>query len=151
MCRQNEERMVVLTYDLDTSWDANVNTEIKEYLKDLDWNDAVLDDYPAIRNRFEEEKSPLPSTTLVKQGIDLDEAKTDFISAKVRYNVTHATDYPTPKTAQHTRAIAFMVNDYLVFLRSSRVISSLSRDLFTSVTWKDRGENFRRRREKFRT
>ena len=113
MCQRNEERMVVLTYDLDTSWDANINTEIKEYLEDLGWNDAVLDDYPAIRNRFVVEESPLPSTTLVKQGIDLDEAKTDFIKVKMRYNMHHATD-STLKIAQHTRAVAFMVNDYLV-------------------------------------
>lgn len=110
MCQNNEQTTAVLTYDLDTRNDANINNEIKTYMIETwHWQDTVIEEYP-IANTFYE-GGILPETVLVKQNISKEEAIHEFRWALSRYDTQHQFDEPK-RFANFTRAIVFMANDY---------------------------------------
>lgn len=87
---------VVLSYDMDTTRDSNINNEIKGILIGLGWRDFIpLQDG---------KKHFLPSTTLVKRCLNLDVAKNSFFSALKKYDENHSKD---KFRAQYTSAIVF--------------------------------------------
>lgn len=94
MCQNNRLIEVVLTYDMITTYDPNINNEIKRILLDLRWRDYIVAD--------DGEEYPLPSTTLVARCRDLDVAESNFGEALRRYNENHP-DNP----AEYSSAVIF--------------------------------------------
>ena len=67
MCQNNQQpSVIVLTYDLDTTCDKNINAEIKALLEKLEWKAYNAWGF-------------LPESTLMKKNITIDEAKPTLI------------------------------------------------------------------------
>ena len=89
---------LVLTYDMDTTHDNNINAEIKRYLINLGWQDVI---------RFENDPRLhlLPETTLIKLNQnDTEIANDDFVEAKRLYNEAHSDEN---LRAVSTKAVIF--------------------------------------------
>lgn len=110
MC-QNDQQTVVLAYDMDTTHNANINTEIKDILTSalFGWEDAV-DACQPIVDYCNQNAIRLPSTTLIKRNTTLDEAEQSFRNAMTVCNTKHAGD-GTYHTAQWNNAILCVVED----------------------------------------
>ena len=99
MCQDNQQpSVIVLTYDLDTTCDKNINAEIKALLEKLEWKAYNAWGF-------------LPESTLMKKNITIDEAKTDFDCALTSYNGSHTGSTPM-QYANYTRAAFFAISDY---------------------------------------
>lgn len=97
MCDKKGE-IVVLTYDLDTTCDKNINAEIKASLEKLGWEAYNAWGF-------------LPESTLMKKNTTIVEAKTDFDYALTSYNGSHTGSTPM-RYANYTRAAFFAISDY---------------------------------------
>lgn len=112
MC-QNSQASVVLAYDMDTTQDKNINGEIKDYLLEHGWQATVITQHPSVNGYYIGCKLPLPSTTLIKDGLTLKEAEAEFRWALVTYDAKHIMDSPARK-ACYNRAVVFWVNSFKV-------------------------------------
>ena len=90
---------VVLSYDMDTTQDSNINNEIKGILIGLGWKDFI--------SLHDGRIYSLPTTTLVKRCLNLEVAKKSFFSALKKYDENHSKDR---FKAQYTSAIVFESN-----------------------------------------
>lgn len=96
MCQNNQQpTTIVLAYDLDTSRDANINTEIKTFLHNIGWEDTYL-----------------PETTLMKANSTIYDAKLEFYGALADYDKRHTEREGREIMAHYTRAIIFAVDNY---------------------------------------
>ena len=96
MCQNNQQlTTVVLAYDLDTSTDANINTEIKAFLQERRW-----------------QNTDLPETTLMKANSTINDAKLEFYAALADYDERHTKQEGREIMAHYTRAAIFAVDNY---------------------------------------
>lgn len=100
MCQNNQQpTTIVLAYDLDTRADDDVNTAIKDFLKNRGWQDTVQDP-DHFFNGLE-----LPYSTLIKDGTTIAKAKADLAGAIMAYNTNNE------EMTRYKRAIICEINN----------------------------------------
>lgn len=104
MCQDSDKIAVVLTYDLNTTFDPNVNNEVKDILTSEEWG------WHDFLENEDGSKTMLPSTILITICNNLEEAGRSFILALNRYNDKHLDDKPQRRMAHCNRAVVFEVN-----------------------------------------
>ena len=97
--------VVTMSYDLDTTHDNYINTEVKDLLTNYGWHfdcpETTLENgvTRVVRN------IDLPSTTAWKVDITPEEAIADFRKALTAYNTKHISDVPAKIARGHAFAI----------------------------------------------
>lgn len=98
--------VVTLSYDLDTTHDNNINTEVKNLLTNYGWHfdcpETTIIENEATRV---EHNTDLPSTTAWKVDTTPEEAIADFKTALTVYNTNHIGDVPAKMARGHAFAI----------------------------------------------
>lgn len=106
-----QQPVTVMSYDMDTRDDDNVNTEIKDILKNnYEWHDNVPEQI-VYENRAERivRNTTMTETTLWKQTTPAG-AKNDFKDSIIAYNSRHLGDRPARNA--HGKMVAFCNNEY---------------------------------------
>lgn len=99
--------VVTMSYDLDTTCDNNINTEIKTLLVNYGWHfecpETTVIEFETERNECNDE---LPNTTAWKVDTTPEDAVVDFRRALVAYDTNHSNDVPAKKARGHAFAIS---------------------------------------------
>ena len=98
--------VVTMSYDLDTTYDNTINTEIKALLTNNGWH-FDCPETTIIENGVSRDGSSidLPSTTAWKVDTTVENAITDFRRALIAYDTKHINDVPAKKARGHAFAI----------------------------------------------
>lgn len=101
--------VTVISYDLNTAHDPNINAEFKDWLIDNGWKK----DIPEVKiRRFSIqdtcEARELPETTLWKKNITPDDAVLEFERCAMAYKSKHVSD----SLIAYGKVVAFCVNTY---------------------------------------
>ena len=98
--------VVTMSYDLDTTHDNNINTEVKDLLTNYGWHfdcpETTIKENGVDRV---ERNTDLPSTTAWKVDTTPEEAIADFKTALTVYNTNHIGDVPAKMARGHAFAI----------------------------------------------
>lgn len=98
--------VVIMSYDLDTTCDNNINTEVKNLLINYGWHfDCPVTAVKENGVWRDERNDELPSTTAWKVDTTPEDAVADFRRALVAYDTNHANDEPAKKGRGHAFAI----------------------------------------------
>ena len=111
MSNLNYTTIVTMSYDLDTTHDTNINSEIKSYLQNYGWH-FDCPETTVIQGGVErtERNDELPSTTAWKVDCTPEQAMIDFRKALTAYDTAHIVDNPPKKGRGH--AFAILNNHY---------------------------------------
>lgn len=98
--------VVTMSYDLDTTHDNNINTEVKDLLTNYGWH-FDCPETTIIKNGVTrvELNIDLPSTTAWKVNTTPEDAIVDFRTALTAYNTNHIGDVPAKMARGHALAI----------------------------------------------
>lgn len=98
--------VVTMSYDLDTTHDNNINTEVKDLLTNYGWH-FDCPETTIIENGVTrvERNIDLPSTTAWKVNTTPEDAIVDFRTALTAYNTNHIGDVPEKMARGHAFAI----------------------------------------------
>lgn len=98
--------VVTMSYDLDTTFDNNINSEIKALLISYGWHfDCPETTIIENGDQRTERDIDLPNTTAWKVDTTPENAIVDFKKALVAYDTNHISDKPARKARGHAFAI----------------------------------------------
>ena len=105
--RIGSEIVTILSYDMDTNDDSNINASIKDLLKRNGWQDEIEGILRQFGANDRIMNLSLPSTTLWKANCEPKDAIVDFEGALIAYDTNNEN-----KKIAYGKAVAFNGNEY---------------------------------------